>query len=110
LESRLDEIHRLLGAKPVPKLPVFSDEQIREFLRQQSLHFCGILVSDPELARQEIQKHITKLVLTPKDTPEGRRLEVTGDVALFVGDDVMENSSFGGNCSALHLPAEPNRG
>lgn len=42
-----------------------------------------------ELARQEIQKNITKLVLTPKQTPAGVVLAVSGDVGLFRGADVM---------------------
>jgi hypothetical protein len=49
-----------------------------------------------ERGKQEIQKRITKLVLTPNETPEGRRLEVKGDVALFIGDGVMENKSLEG--------------
>ncbi len=105
LESRLAEVDHLLRAKPAPALSVISDEQIREFLRQQSRQFHEILVSDPERAKQELQKHIRKLVLTPKDTPEGRRLEVTGDVALFAGDDVMVNNSLEG--IAQHYTSVP---
>ena len=96
LESRLAEIDRQLVAKPAPRPRVFSEDQIREFLRRASQQFCEVLTSDPERGKQEIQKRITKLVLTPRETPEGRRLEVTGDVSLFVGDGVMENSSLEG--------------
>ena len=50
------------------------------------------LMSDPEFARPEIQKRIKKLVLTPKETPEGWVLEVTGDVAMFRTGDVLLES------------------
>lgn len=96
LESSLAEIDRQLVAKPVPRPRAFSEDQIREFLQRASQQFCEVRTSDPERGKQEIQKRITKLVLTPMETPEGRRLEVTGDVALFVGDGVMENSSLEG--------------
>jgi hypothetical protein len=83
VESRIAEIDRLLTAKPVSKLPKFTDEQIREFLRQEYKNFCDALTSDPGFAREEIQKRIKKLVLTPKETSEGPVLEVSGDVALL---------------------------
>jgi hypothetical protein len=96
LETRLAEIDQQLAAKPAPKRRVFSAERIREFLQQSSQQFCEVLLSDPARGKQEIQKRITKLVLTPKDTSEGRRLEVTGDVSMFIGDGVMENKSLEG--------------
>jgi hypothetical protein len=104
LESRLAEIDRQLVAKPAPRPRVFSEDQISEFLRRASQQFCEVLTSDPERGKQEIQKRITKLVLTPRETPDGRRLEVTGDVASFVGDGVMENSSLEGIAQHYILP------
>ncbi len=94
VEARLAEIGQLLTAKPVSRLPKFTNEQIREFLRQECKDFCDALTSDPEFARQEIQKRIKKLVLTPKETPEGWVLEVTGDVALLRTGDVLVESSI----------------
>lgn len=86
------EIDGLLTAKPASKPPKFTNEKIREFLRQECKDFCDALTSDPEFARQEIQKRIKKLVLTPKETPEGWVLEVTGDVALLRTGDVLVES------------------
>jgi DNA invertase Pin-like site-specific DNA recombinase len=94
VESRIAEIDRLLTAKPVSKQPKFTDEQIREFLREESQNFCDVLTSDPEVARKEIQKRIKKLILTPKETPEGRVFEVSGDVALLCAGDVLVESSI----------------
>jgi len=78
--------------KAASKLPKFTEEQIREFLRQECKDFCAELTSDPELARQEIQKRIKRLVLTPKETPEGTVLEVSGDVSLLRTGDVLVES------------------
>jgi hypothetical protein len=96
LETRLAEIERRLSAKPLPKLRTFTDEQIRTFLRQESQHFCRILTGDSELARLEIQRRISKLILTPKQTPDGVVLEVSGDSGLFRGGDVMLQSPLEG--------------
>ena len=96
VESRLAEIGRMLTAKLEPEMPAFSNEEIHEFLRQKARQFCDVLTGDPALARQELQKRITKLILTPKDKPDGPVLEVTGDIAMFVGDDVMLTNSLEG--------------
>jgi hypothetical protein len=96
VESRLAEIERLLTATPAAKLPTFTDEQIREFLREERQNFCDALAGDPELARQELQKRIKKLILTPKETPAGAVLEVSGDVELFRREDVMLRVSLEG--------------
>lgn len=96
VEARLGEIERRLTAKPAAKLPRFTDEQIREFLRQECKDFCEALAGDPELAKKEIQKRIKNLVITPKDTPNGTVLEVKGDVALLRTGDVMLGVSMEG--------------
>jgi site-specific DNA recombinase len=96
VESRMAEIDRLVIAKPAPKPSSFTDEQIAAFLRRESRDFCDALAGDPEFARQEIQKRIKNLVLTPKQTPEGWVLEVTGDVALLRRGDVLMESPVDG--------------
>jgi len=53
--------------------------------------------ADPQLAKAAIQKHIGKLVMKPKQTPEGPVFEVAGDIDLFAGDSsVMLNNPVGG--------------
>ena len=89
VESRMAEIDRLLTVKPAAKPTTFADEQIAEFLRQECRDFCDALAGDAEFARREIQKHIKSLVLTPKDTPDGQVLEVSGDVELLRTGDVL---------------------
>ena len=95
-ESRLAEIERLLTAKPAAKLPTFTDEQIRQFLQKECKDFCELLKGDPETARGEIQKRIKKLVVTPRETPNGTVLEVAGDIDLLQSSDVLEESPLDG--------------
>jgi hypothetical protein len=103
-ESRLAEIEKALRAKPAAKLPAFTDEQIRAFLRKESQTFCELLKGDPERARQEIQKRITRLVMTPKETPNGAVLEVSGDIELLRSDSVLEESPLDGTAQQYALP------
>jgi hypothetical protein len=97
VETRLGQIQRLSDSALEPKVPVFSIEEIREFLVQKSHEFANILAGDPATAREQLRKRITKLVLTPKETLDGAVFEVTGDVGLFQGDgDVMLTNSLEG--------------
>jgi DNA invertase Pin-like site-specific DNA recombinase len=96
VESRMAEIDRLLTVKPTSKRTAFTDEQIAEFLRQESRDFCDALAGDAEFARREIQKRIRSLVLTPKETAEGPVLDVSGDVALLGTGDVLVESPMEG--------------
>src|SRR5262249_4959023 len=91
-ESRFAEIEKALRAKPAAKLPAFTDEQIRAFLRKESQAFCELLKGDPERARQEIQKRITRLVMTPKETHNDAVLEVSGDIELLRTENVLQES------------------
>jgi hypothetical protein len=95
--------------QPAGQTPTFSTQQINEFLKRKSRVFADVLTCDPTRAKQELQKHITKLVLTPKETPNGCVFEATGDVALFVGEkeDVMVTNSLEGNAQHDSLPPIP---
>ena len=104
VESRLAEIDRLLTSKPAAKLPTFTDEQIREFLQKECKDFCELLKGDLEVAKREIQKRIKRLVLTPRQTPNGTVFEITGDVELFQHEDAMLNNSMEGIGQHCALP------
>lgn len=47
-----------------------------------------------KLQSERFQKRIKNLIMTPKETPDGSVLEVTGDVELLRGGDVMLRSSL----------------
>lgn len=96
VEDRLAEIDRRLTLVPPVKLPNFTDEQIREFLQKECKDFCELLKAEPKTARRQIQKRISRLVLTPRQTPDGTVLDVTGDVELFQQEGVMLNNSLEG--------------
>jgi hypothetical protein len=59
-------------------------------------NFCEALAGDHELTRQELQKRIEKLVMTPKQMPDGVVPEVSEDIGLFRGPDGMLQSSLEG--------------
>ena len=97
VESRIAQIQRLRDAGVEPKVPEFTTEEIREFVRRKSQEFANILAGDAAIAREQLRKRITKLVLTPKQTQDGSVFEVTGDVSLFQGaGDVMLTNSLEG--------------
>jgi site-specific DNA recombinase len=104
VDSRLAEIDDRLSSKPIAKLPSYTDEQVREFLRKESSDFCEVLTGDPETAKREIMKRINQLVLTPKQTPNGTVIEVAGDVELFRHEDVVLNNSMDGTAQQYTLP------
>jgi site-specific DNA recombinase len=104
VDARLAEIDQLLRAKPISKLPTFTDEQIRGFLRKECNDFCELLKGDPETARREIQKHIKKLVMTPKETPDGAVLEVSGDIELLRTGDLLDESPLDGIAQHYTFP------
>ena len=103
-ESRLAEVELSLSAKTATKLPTFTDEQVRGFLRKECNDFCELLKGDPETARREIQKQIKKLVMTPKETPNGTVFEVSGDVELLRTGDVLLESPLEGTAQHYTLP------
>lgn len=92
-EARLSEVERMLSAKPEVQQPQISEQEMRGFLRKKSQNLADILLGDPVVAKQELQKRITKLRLTPKETPTGQVFEVSGDIALISPDDVMLTNS-----------------
>lgn len=97
VENRISQIQRLRDAGVEPKVPEFTIKEVREFLKRKTQEFTNILVGNAETSRAQLQKRITKLVLTPKQTPEGSVFDVTGDVSLFQGnDDVMLTNSLEG--------------
>lgn len=96
VESRIAQIQKLRNAGVEPKVPEFTTEEIREFVQRKSQEFANILAGDAAIAREQLRKRITKLVLTPKQQ-DGSVFEVTGDVSLFQGNgDVMLTNSLEG--------------
>ncbi|HWR16056.1 MAG TPA: recombinase family protein [Terriglobales bacterium] len=96
VEARLNDVDKMLAPAPAAAVPSFSDDEVREFVKQTCQNLVDVLSGDPVTARRELQKRITKLVLTPRRLVGRRTLAVTGDVSLFSRPDVMVTNSTGG--------------
>jgi site-specific DNA recombinase len=95
-ESKLIELAKHLD-KPARPLPLeFGENEVEQFVEREATDFSEALAGDRLLARQELQKRIGKLILTPSLETEGV-FEVSGDVRLFVGaDGGMQSNSLEG--------------
>jgi len=97
VEARLTQVEHLRNRASEPKVPQFTIEEMREFLRRKVHEFADILASDAATAREQLRRRITKLIVTPKQTPDRPVFEVAGDVSLFQGnEDVMLTDSLEG--------------
>jgi DNA invertase Pin-like site-specific DNA recombinase len=106
VEARLNELDTLLAPPAAVAAPSFSDEEIREFVHRKSQELVDVLLGDPVVARRELQRRISKLVLTPRRLVGRRTLEVAGDVSLFSRPDVMVTNSSGG-IGEHYTPSSP---
>ncbi|HWR14901.1 MAG TPA: recombinase family protein [Terriglobales bacterium] len=106
VERRLSDLDRLLTPATAVTVPSFSEEEFREFVRRKSQELVDVLLGDPVVARRELQRRISKLVLTPRRLVGRRTLEVTGDVSLFTRPDVMLTNSSGG-IGEHYTPSSP---
>ena len=102
--TKLQQQLAALQPPPVTHLPQenYTVEQIHNFITTKLADLASVLSSDPELAKREMQKRITKLVLSPIRTSEGGKFYgVSGDLRLFGdSDEVMLGPS--GTKSAKH--------
>ena len=104
-EARLSEIDDLLSAPRQVEFPTFSAEEIRSALRDQSQRLVEILTGDKAAAKQELQRRIDKLILTPRETPTGWVLDISGSIGLFTGaSDEMLTNSLEGTAQHYTLP------
>jgi site-specific DNA recombinase len=106
LDDRLAEMNQ-------PRDIAVSLEDLREVLHGRAAEIGALLRGDIEVARQALAKYVDRLVLTPKSTPDGPVLEVSGSVEIFNGTETGDGVciSNGGQrqlCSALHSIAYPN--
>jgi site-specific DNA recombinase len=75
-------------------------EGIAKVVEEKLAEIGSLLREDSELARHRLRGHISKLVMSPIDTADGPRYEVTGEVRLFSpGEDGVElTGSFKRTC------------
>jgi site-specific DNA recombinase len=95
IETEIAKLDEQLSTLNQPQEISASLEELREFFCEKALELRTVLRADVDRARLAMAKHIKKLVLTPKETPEGPVFEVSGDVEVFDGGDGVCNSNGG---------------
>jgi hypothetical protein len=92
--------HQLAQASEGPKDPGTIDE-FKAFVVRKAGELKEVLTGDRVIAKHAIGQVISRLILTPLQTPGGPAFEVTGDVDLFATDGPLMLSG-GGTGSAKH--------
>jgi chromosome segregation ATPase len=87
VERDIEGIDQKIAQTNTPKDLSLSMQRLGEFVTEKTLDLQSVLKGDVAVARRALANHIEKLTLTPKKTPEGVVLEVSGDVDLFAGDE-----------------------
>ena len=101
LDSEISEIDAMLETLKEVAVEPLSEEAIRMLVDQKLAELEATLRGDPEIAKQRIPRFIETLTMTPVETPEGSRYEVTGDINVFAAgdsDDVLLAASFERSC------------
>ena len=83
-EAGIEAAQRRLDALKPPDIKVAIGE-VRDYVTKACLDMKSLFCQTYALtrAKRELAKHMTELVLTPKETPEGWTYEVTGDWKLL---------------------------
>ena len=87
VESEIEKLDCRLNANNKPQQLSVGIQELQEFVTKKAFDLTAVLRSDAATARRVLANHIQKLVLTPKQSPDGQVLKVSGDVDLFGGDD-----------------------
>lgn len=86
IETEIAKLDDRLAEMNQPRDLAVSMEELREVLYERVAEIGALLRGDVEVARQALAKYVERLVLTPKGTPDGPVLEVSGSVELFNGN------------------------
>ena len=65
VEDRLERLEALLKAFNQPAPPEVKEQDVRDFLNQRAGAFLDILLQEPELLKNSLEKHICVITLTP---------------------------------------------
>jgi site-specific DNA recombinase len=77
VETQISRIDQDLAEINAPHDLEITMADLRKFVSEKALDLQAVLRADVTAARQALAKHIEKLVLTPKETPNGPVLEVS---------------------------------
>jgi hypothetical protein len=78
IEAEIAKTDDQLSSLNQPRELSASLEDLQRFFCEKALELRTVLRADVDIARQAMAKHIEKLVLTPKETPEGPVFEGFG--------------------------------
>jgi len=87
LKSEIAGVEALLATAETEPDVMPSPEVMQEFLDRKFAQLAKVIAGDPVLARQEIHKRVTRLTMTPVESPTPG-YQVSGDLALFAPADV----------------------
>jgi hypothetical protein len=94
LEGEIAKLDDRLAEMNQPHDFALSIEDLRLYLYEQAAEISALLYGDVDSARQALAKYVERLVLTPKNTPDGPLLEVSGNVEFFRGNEGGEGVSI----------------
>jgi hypothetical protein len=83
VEERLDRIEARLASTSKAAAPEINEEDVREFVNSRAHLFQQLLLGNPEVVKQAMQRMVSKIVLTPILDERGFVYRVSGDVDLF---------------------------
>lgn len=78
--ARIDEMFQSMAEQPACEA---SPEEIRSFLEERLHTLENLFTEDPERLRNEFQKRITEIVVTPVQDADAVVFHASGDVELF---------------------------
>jgi hypothetical protein len=85
LDHQIVDIEAKL-AIPAEMAPPPSDAEIERFLARSLGRLASILVASPEVAREQLARHIGQLTLHPLSIGKKGSYEVRGDISLFAAE------------------------
>ncbi|MGC1781725.1 MAG: recombinase family protein [Acidobacteriaceae bacterium] len=100
-EDRMKTVTDLIGRGQVPARRV-SGEEVDAFLRQAFDELSSILLGEPLRSKQELQKRISSLILTPYMHEGQSAYRISGDLALFSGQEAVLLTHSVHNTSEQH--------
>jgi site-specific DNA recombinase len=83
VEARIARLDEILTSSARPAALEVTEHEVRTFINSRALSFGEILAASPEAVRQELQKRISSITLTPSVDERGPVYTATGDVDLF---------------------------
>ena len=87
VEKEIDQINEQLTQSADPGRFRVSVSEIQDFAIRKTMQLKELLATDIKTARVALTKHLGKLSLLPKESPEGPLFEVSGDLDILGGDE-----------------------